>query len=129
MTRLIRGYYLGTPVFFLADVLFGLNVRVAFLDQLPTIKFIYYIVVFGLGIVAWRKPEWTTRIGLFESTTDVVLIILSVAFWYFGVLDAAASETGMPLAPSGEELVNFVLSAVVAGTSYTLQRTASGAHS
>ena len=122
MTRLIRDYYLGTPLFFLADVLFGFNVRVAFLDQLPTVKFIYYIVAFGLGIVAWRKPEWTVRIGLFESTADVVLIILSVAFWYLGVLDAAASESGMPVAPSAQALVNFALSALVAGVSYSIQR-------
>ena len=43
MLRLIRGYYLGTPAFFLADYLFGLNVRVTFLDQWPAGKVAYYV--------------------------------------------------------------------------------------
>ncbi|MEX2157197.1 MAG: GNAT family N-acetyltransferase [Gemmatimonadales bacterium] len=67
MVRLIRGYYLGTPVFFLADVRLGVNVRVAFLDQWPAGKTAYYIFAFVLGLIAWRRPEWTAKIGLLES--------------------------------------------------------------
>ena len=122
MLRLIRGYYLGTPVFFLADMLFGFNVRVAFLDQWPAGKFAYYIVAFVLGIIAWRKPEWTARIGLVESGTNVGLIILSVMIWYGGVLDAAADEFAVPAGVAPEALVNFVFSAGIAGASYTFQR-------
>lgn len=122
MIRLIRDYYLGTPVFFLADMLFGFNVRVAFLDQWPAGKFAYYIVAFVLGIIAWRKPEWTARIGLVESGANVGLIILSVMIWYGGVLDAAADEFAMPAGVAPEALVNFVFSASIAGASYTIQR-------
>ena len=122
MIRLIRGYYLSTPVFFLTDVLFGFNARVAFLDQWPAGKFIYYILAFVLGLIAWRRPEWTAQIGLAESSTNVMLIIISVVVWYGGVLDAAGSDFAMPTAPSPEALVNFVFSAAVAGISYTIQR-------
>jgi hypothetical protein len=122
MLRLIRGYYLGTPIFFLADVLFGLNIRVAFLDQWPTGKMVYYVFAFVLGILAWRKPEWTAKIGLIDSGANVLLIILSVMVWYGAVLDAAGSDFGMPVAPSSQALANFVLSSVIAGASYTLQR-------
>ena len=103
-------------------MLFGFNVRVAFLDSWPAGKFIYYIIAFVLGIIAWRKPEWTARIGLVESATNVMLIILSVVVWYLGALDAAGSDFAMPTAPSPEALVNFVFSAAVAGISYTTQR-------
>jgi hypothetical protein len=122
MTHLIRNYYLATPLFVFADVFGGLSVRVAFLDQWPFGKWLYYIVAFLLGILAWRRPEWTGKIGLAESTTNVALIILSVAVWYFGVLDAAGSEFGMPTAPSTQELANFAVSALIAGVSYTLQQ-------
>ena len=122
MLRLIRGYYLGTPVFFLADVLLGVNIRVAFLDQWPAGKMAYYVFAFTLGIIAWRRPEWTAKIGVLDSGANVLLIIVSVLVWYGAVLDAAASDFGMPAAPSSQALVNFVLSALIAGSSYTLQR-------
>jgi hypothetical protein len=122
VSRLIQWYYLGTPIFFLLDRLTGFNFRVAFLDEWPTGKIIYYLIAFLLGIVAWRRPEWTARIGLLESTTDVVLIILSVLVWYGGALDAAGSETGMPVGFEAQALVNFVISALIAGVSYTIQR-------
>lgn len=122
MVRLIRGYYLGTPVFFLADVLFGVNVRVAFLDQWPAGKTAYYIFAFILGLIAWRRPEWTAQIGLLESGGNVALLIVSVMMWYGGVLDAVGSELGMPAAVAPQALVNFVFSAAVAGASYTVQR-------
>jgi hypothetical protein len=116
--RLIRGYYLATPIFFLADFLFGVSVRVAFLDQWPAGKIVYYILAFMLGIIAWRRPQWTAQIGLIDSTTNIALIILSVAVWYFGVLDAAGAEFALPTAPSSQELLNFVLSATIAAASY-----------
>ena len=122
MLRLIRGYYLGTPVFFIADYLFGVNVRVAFLDQWPAGKTAYYIFAFILGLIAWRRPEWTAKIGLLESGANVTLLILSVMVWYGGVLDAAGSEFGMPEPVAAQALVNFMFSAAIAGASYTVQR-------
>ena len=122
MTRLIRAYYLGTPIFLLADLLFGVNVRVAFLDQWPAGKWAYYVLAFALGIIAWRRPELTAKIGLVESGANVALIIISVLVWYGGALDAAGAEFGMPKAPSPEELVNFVCSALIAAVSYSVQR-------
>jgi hypothetical protein len=122
MLRLIRGYYLGTPVFFLADYLFGLNVRVAFLDQWPAGKMAYYAFAFVLGLIVWRRPEWTAKIGLVESGANVALLIVSVMVWYGGVLDAAGAEFGMPEPVAPEALANFVFAAMVAGASYTIQR-------
>jgi hypothetical protein len=121
MLRLIRGYYLATPVFLFADVFFGINIRVAFLDQWPAGKWIYYIFAFVLGIIAWRRPELIAKIGLIESGADIVFIILSTAIWYGGMLDVAGSEFGMPVPIPATALVNFALAAVIAGVSYTLQ--------
>ena len=57
VSRLIQWYYLGTPIFFLLDRLTGFNFRVAFLDEWPTGKIIYYLIAFLLGIVAFALPE------------------------------------------------------------------------
>lgn len=126
MLRLIRWYYLGTPAFYVADRFFGLNVRVAFLDQWPTGRSAYYLVAFFLGLVAWRRPAWTAQLGLLESGANVALLLLSVMVWYVGVLEVAGSELGRLETVAPETLVNFVFAAGIAGASYTIQR-ASGA--
>jgi hypothetical protein len=122
MLPLIRGYYLATPAFYAADRAFDVNIRVAFLDHWPTGKTAYYILAFILGIIAWRRPEWTARIGLLESGSNVALLIISVMVWYGGVLDAAGSDFGMPEPVSPQALTNLVLAAGIAGASYMIQR-------
>ena len=122
MVRLIRWYYLGTPAFYVADRFFGLNVRVAFLDQWPAGRTAYYLFAFLLGLVAWRRPAWTAQLGLLESGANVTLLILSVMVWYLGVLQAAGSDVGRLETVAPETLVNFVFAAGIAGASYTIHR-------
>ena len=122
MLRLIRSYYLATPAFYVADRFFGLNVRVAFLDQWPVGRTAYYLFAFFLGLVAWRRPAWTARLGLLESGANVTLLILSVMVWYLGVLQAAGSDFGRLETVAPETLVNFVFAAGIAGASYTVHR-------
>ncbi len=122
MSRVIQYYYLATPAFYAIDSLFGVNVRVAFLDHWPAGKTAYYLIAFVLGIIAWRRPSWAAQIGLLESSTNVGLLILSVLVWYGGVLDAAGSDFAMPAAVAPEALANFVLTAAMGGASYIIQR-------
>ena len=122
MLRLIRSYYLATPAFYVADRFFGLNVRVAFLDQWPAGRTAYYLFAFFLGLVAWRRPAWTAQLGLLESGANVTLLILSVMVWYLGVLQAAGSDVGRLETVAPETLVNFVFAAGIAGASYTIHR-------
>jgi hypothetical protein len=122
MSRLIQYYYLATPAFYAIDSFLGVNVRVAFLDHWPAGKTAYYLLVFVLGIIAWRRPGWAAQIGLLESSANVVLLILSVLVWYGSVLEAAGAEFGLPAALAPEALVNFVCAAAIGGASYVLQR-------
>jgi hypothetical protein len=59
---------------------------------------------------------------LIDSSANVSLIILSVAVWYLGMLDAAGAEFAMPSSPSSQELVNFILSSGIAAASYLTYR-------
>ena len=122
MRQLVRLYYLATPGFFLADWLWGVNIRVAFLDQFPTGRYAYYGLCCLLGLAAWRRPDLAGLTGLAESGANIVLLILSVNLWYWGALEAAGSDSGAAPTIGAQELTNFVLSAVMAGVSYTLQR-------
>ncbi|TVQ42001.1 MAG: hypothetical protein EA370_00745 [Wenzhouxiangella sp.] len=74
-TRIIRGYYLATPVFLLLDVVLGLDLRVAFLDNSGA-RMAWYALCTGLGVVAWRWPVSAPLIGLLESAVSFFLLIV-----------------------------------------------------
>jgi hypothetical protein len=122
MQQLVRLYYLATPAFLLADWLWGVNVRVAFLDSWPAARYVYYAVCCVLGLAAWRRPAIAGAVGVAESGANIALLILSVYAWYWGALDALAAETASVPAVGTAELINFVLAAAMAAASYTVQR-------
>lgn len=72
--KLIRGYYLATPAFLLLDLVFGLDMRAAFLDGVGS-RVLWYLLCTGLGLVAWRWPGSTPLIGVIESSVSFFLLI------------------------------------------------------
>ena len=125
-TRLsfLRWYYIATPLFWLVGVIWGVNVRVAFLDDFPVGRNAYYLLCFVLGIVMLRAPQYASRIAIAESTANLGLLMLSVAVWYLRMLDWAAGPGVAVRVVTPAELVNFVLTAVVAGVSYGVRGSA-----
>jgi hypothetical protein len=119
---LLRWYYLGTPVFWLVGVLWGVNVRVAFLDAFPVGRTVYYVLCFLIGVVALRAPQYASRLALYESAANLGLIILSVGVWYLQMLEWAAGPSAVVRVVSPAELVNFVLTTTIGTISYTLRR-------
>ncbi len=124
---LLRWYYLATPLFWLVGVIWGVNVRVAFLDDFPVGRNVYYLFCFVLGIVMLRSPSYASRLAFAESAANLGLLILSVGVWYLRMLDWAQGPSVAVRAVTPAELVNFVLTAVVAGVSYGLRGSATRA--
>lgn len=122
-TRLsfLRWYYIATPLFWLVGVIWGVNVRVAFLDDFPVGRNAYYLLCFVLGIVMLRAPEYASRLAFAESAANLGLLMLSVAVWYLRMLDWAQGPSVAVRVVTPAELGNFVLTAVVAGVSYGLR--------
>ncbi len=118
----LRWYYLGTPLFWLAGALWGVNVRVAFLDDFPVGRDAYYVLCFFIGVVALRAPQYASRLSFYESAANLGLLILSVGVWYIHMLEWAAGPSAVVRPVSGAELVNFVLTATIGIVSYTLRR-------
>jgi hypothetical protein len=122
-TRLgwLQAYYLGTPLFWLLDYLWGVHLRVAFLDDLPALRHGYYMLCFGIGIIALYAPRYTARLALAESALNIGLIIVSVGVWYFRMIDWAGSPDAKVRVLTPWELGNFVFAAVAAAVSYQLR--------
>ena len=53
----LRWYYLATPLFWLVGAIWGVNVRVAFLDDFPVGRNAYYLLCFVLGVVMLREDK------------------------------------------------------------------------
>lgn len=116
--RLLRAWYLATPVLVLLDLLFGLNVRAAFLDTWPS-RVAYYAMAFACGLAVQRWPGRAALVGLVESGVNIAWLIVAVGLRYLGALDAALADDATGAVPfTGNEIVNLVLSAVVLIVSY-----------
>ena len=118
----MRAYYLSTPLFWLLDFWWGVHVRVAFLDDLPVLRTGYYLLCFGIGIIALRAPGYASRLALLESAMNLGLIIVSVGVWYLRMIDWAGSPAATVRVVTRWELVNFVLAATAGVVSYELRK-------
>lgn len=110
-TRFIQFYYIATPLFLGADILFGLDLRVAFLEDAGS-RYAWYFACFAMGLIAWHWPVTTPFIGLLESTINILALCLAV---YLPILQLASDPIGAngPIGLSGTRLVGFVLIAAV----------------
>ena len=118
--RALQTFYLATPGFVLLDLVAGINLRTTFLDEEPGLKLIYYAIAFGCGLAVTRWPARSALIGLLESGTNIVWLILGIALRYLTALDAALADQGdgaPPFTPA--EVVNLLVSAGILMVSYT----------
>ncbi len=108
----LLAYYAATALFLALDYGFGVNVRVAFLQDTPGLRLGYYCVLFGcLALVLWR-PEWSRLVGTLESLATLVALIVNMAlrsmFVTVEMLDSGAGFVTMP------EIINFLIAATAA---------------
>jgi hypothetical protein len=82
-------YYYVTPLFILADYVWGFNVRVAFLDAYPAYKGLYYGFCVACGVGVYAIPRCSPLVALFEGSINVVLAILALLLPYIRFLEHA----------------------------------------
>lgn len=114
--NILLAYYAATAVFVSLDYGFDVNVRVAFLEGTPGLRAGYYVVLFGcLALMLWR-PAWSRLIGVIESGTTLIALIVNMALRSMVVTDAML-ETGAGVVTM-PELVNFIIAGGAAYISY-----------
>ena len=114
--NILRIYYAATALFVSLDFGFDVNVRAAFLDSAPTLRVLFYVVLFGcFALVIWR-PAWTNIVGLVESVVTLAALIINMALRSMMVThDVFAAEAG-PVTMA--ELVNFMIAGGAAYVAY-----------
>lgn len=114
--RLVRSIYLGTPVFVLADVVLGINVRTPFFDATPALKWVYYLAACGAGMIVWKWPRLTALVGFAESGLNIALTTLSIGLAYTRL--AAAEDSAVPSPFTPDSVAALPLSAAILILSY-----------
>ena len=110
--RILPWYYAGTILFLLLDYGMGVNVRVAFLESMPSARAAYYGICFVcFGLMIWR-PAWTTIIGTFESLVTLIALIFGMGVRVMVPNDAIFEENAVIV--TGQEVMNFVIAGSMA---------------
>lgn len=115
-SRFFALYYAATAGFVLLDYGFGLNVRLAFLDDLPAWRIAYYIGCGVLFVVIQRFPQSAPLLAAVESLTNLVGLILEMGVRVV-VPSMALMERGEGLL-TATEVINFLLSGSIAYLSW-----------
>jgi hypothetical protein len=112
--RLLQLYYCGTPIFLLLDLLFGANIRVTALEYYPVLKYGYYLLCLGCGILTWIVPPLSAVVGLIESSVNILLLILGVLGPYFQLFEQLMSQqTVESVGMTPTLLMNFAISGTI----------------
>ncbi len=108
----MRSYYLATVLFLLLDIVFNVNVRIAFLDSQDTLRALYYAIIFTCMVLILWRPGWTVVISVVESLVLLVALILNMGMRTMLVSDAMLeSGTGFVTMP---EIFNFMITGSIA---------------
>lgn len=117
--RLFAVYYLATPLFFVADALLGVNIRIAALPDSGS-RSAYYLFAFACGVVCHWRPRIAPVIGVFESSLNVLLLVLSVMLPLLELQEAVFTDEPWVAPFSAMSLGNFILSGTVLVASFHL---------
>ena len=92
--RIIWLYYIATPAFILAELLFGISIRVPyFLTGLP-LRCIYYSLCMACGAGCYFRPRATYVIALVESSANIVLLLTGFVLTMTGDLERLMESGG-----------------------------------
>ncbi|MDQ3997199.1 MAG: hypothetical protein M3303_09290 [Gemmatimonadota bacterium] len=118
---LLRAIYWSTPLFVALDFMYGVSLRVPFLDALPGAKALYYGLELACAVVITARPAWAATIGLAESSLNIALLVLSTAAAYLAVLESAASPDAVIVNPfTPQAVTSLVLAASTLAASHIL---------
>ena len=107
--NLVAAYYLVTPAFAVADLVFHAPIRVAGLTD-PAHRLAYYAVVFALGLFCRARPEATPFVGIGESTVNLLLLFVAILLPIWSLPDQILSGGPVEGGLSGIKIANALLS-------------------
>jgi uncharacterized membrane protein YraQ (UPF0718 family) len=115
--RPVLVYYLASPLFWLLDVAFDWDVRLAFLQD-PQWKTLYFSVLLLSAVTGYIRPGWLAWIALLESGGSIVIHILSFMLPVFTLADKVLQGEVDTTAFSTGHVVSFLLAGLIMSLSF-----------
>ena len=107
-TKILRNYYLLTPGFAVADIVFGINVRVSVPGGYETAAYVYYITCFMSSFLLFKTARSAAIFSLCECAINMFLLFHYV-LWPWLNLDTNI-ETGLAQYRFGAlEVIHFFI--------------------
>lgn len=117
LSRWVTGYYLATPVFAVADLGFGVPVRLA--TVLPEGgRLAYYAAAFGLGFLCRARPGATSWVGILESSSNLTVLLLSILLPIWSLPLEATAEMSAQVGLTPAAAANALLSGLALTASF-----------
>ena len=104
-----------TPAFILLDYTWGINVRVAVLDEMPLYKNLYYGLCILCGVMVYFRPRSAALVALAESSIILLLTLVGVFWPYVQIATLPEGEFDAALAGfTIQRVVNLLLAGFIA---------------
>ncbi len=119
--KLIRVYYLITPLFVILDAVFGITFRASGLN-LPEYRYLYYGFCLLCALGCYGQQRYTALIAIAESSVNLLILLLGIMLPVIH-LGNLPGETGAAAPISGDNILNFLITGTVLVTVFhTAQR-------
>jgi len=122
LLRIIQGYYWSIFLFMILDYGFGINIRITGFIYHPILKFIYYMFCIACLYLVYKFPDRSAKIGLIESTTNIIILIFSIYLPMFSAADLVESGQLDRLGITTEKVINMVFAGTINGMAYYYNR-------
>ncbi len=119
--RLLEAFYLATPAFVAVDLVLGVPIRVAALAS-PGLRYAYYAFTMGCGVATHARPRIAPFVGLFESSINLLMLVLSIMLPIFALTDQVFADEALSLPFTPAMLGNVVISGTVLVASFHIHQ-------
>lgn len=103
----LRIYYLVTPVFFVLQYFFEINLRLVIPGDSENIIIVYYIICFAASFIVFKNMIVGSIFALIESSVNIFLLLLSVMLPIFNTGNIEPGTTSIKFGVS--EIIHFML--------------------
>ena len=119
--RLLEIFYLATPAFLAVDLILGVPIRVAALSS-PGLRYAYYAFSMGCGVATHARPRIAPFVGLFESSINLLMLVLSIMLPIFALTDQVFADEALSLPFTPAMLGNVIISGTVLVASFHIHQ-------
>jgi hypothetical protein len=109
--KLVRAYYLLTPLFLVLDTRYGISVRASGLT-LPEYRYLYYGFCLLCAAGCYWRVSYTPLIAMAESSINLLILFLGVMLPIYSLVELPL-DTEAVRSFNGERLFNFLITGIV----------------